>query len=67
MKKLKLKIRKSVEKRFKLTGKGKIRRNKAYGSHLLTKKRSKRMRRLKTPDLVNKVETKKIKKLLGLG
>ena len=63
-KRMKIKTKKSVSKRFKITKNGKIKRNKAYGNHLLGKKSSKRMRRLKSTDLVNKADEKKIKKLL---
>ncbi len=63
--KTKIKTKKSVSKRFRITKRGKIKRNKAYGSHLLSKKSSKRMRRLKTADSVNKADIKKIKRLLG--
>jgi len=60
-----MKTKKSVSKRFRITKRGKIKRNKAYGSHLLGKKSSKRMRRLKTADLVDKVDVKRIKRLLS--
>lgn len=43
----KLKSIKSVSKRFKMTAKGKLLRNKASRSHLLQKKRSKRKRHLR--------------------
>ncbi len=60
----KLKTRKSIAKRFKLTKGGKILRHRAFKSHLLSKKSSKRKRSLRRPDLVSKVERKKIKRLL---
>lgn len=60
----KLKTRKSIAKRFKLTKRGKILRHKAFKSHLLSKKSSKRKRSLRRPDLVSKTEREKIKRLL---
>jgi len=42
----KMKTRKAVAKRFKQTGSGKYRRNRANARHILTKKSAKRKRRL---------------------
>ena len=44
MAKLKLKTKRAAAKRFKLTGTGKLVRNKAFKSHILTKKSQKRIR-----------------------
>jgi len=52
-------------KRFKLTGSRKVKRNKAYASHILTKKTSKRKRKLKKPDLVSSSEKKRVKRMLA--
>ncbi len=60
----KLKTRKSAAKRFKITGTGKIKRSKAYKSHILTKKSPKRKRKLGKPTLVSRGDAKKIKKIL---
>ncbi|KPK38399.1 MAG: 50S ribosomal protein L35 [Omnitrophica WOR_2 bacterium SM23_29] len=60
----KLKTRKSIAKRFKFTKRGKILRRKAFKGHLLSKKSSKRKRRLNRPDLVSRTEREKIKRLL---
>ena len=62
---MKIKTKKSVSKRFKITKTGKVKRSKAYGNHLLSKKSGKRMQRLKSADLVNKADSKKIKILLA--
>ena len=43
----KMKTSKSAAKRFKATGTGKLKRSKAYKSHILTKKTSKRKRNLR--------------------
>jgi len=61
----KMKTNKSAAKRFRVTGRGKVHRFKAYKSHILTKKSSKRKRRLRKPTLVSKAEERRIKRLLG--
>jgi len=38
----KIKTHRGAAKRFSLTGTGKVKRSKAYGSHILTKKTTKR-------------------------
>jgi large subunit ribosomal protein L35 len=60
----KLKTNRGAAKRFKITGKGKIKRSKAYASHLLTSKTTKRKRGLRKAALVNKRDIKNIMKLL---
>jgi len=60
----KLKTHRGANKRFRVTATGKIKRSKAFGSHLLTKKSAKRKRNLKTSTLVVKQEHKRIKSLL---
>lgn len=60
----KIKTHRGAAKRFKVTGSGKIKRYKAYKSHLLTGKPSKRMRGLRKSDLVPEVQQENIKKLL---
>ena len=61
----KIKTHKGASKRFKLTGSGKIVREKAYTSHILTKKNAKRKRRLGNNIEVSTADTKKVKRLLG--
>lgn len=61
----KQKTNRSAAKRFKKTGTGRIKRGKAYTSHILTKKSSKRKRKLRKPTLVAKADEKRIKRLLG--
>ncbi len=63
----KMKTNKSAAKRFRFTGKGKIRRNKAYHSHILQKKSPKRKRNLRKSAIVDKANEKKLKKLLPYG
>ena len=62
----KMKTNRSAAKRFKKTGGGKFRRQRAYKSHILTKKTTKRKRRLRKRTLVSKADTKRVKRLLGL-
>ena len=60
----KLKTKKGAKKRFKITESGKVKRNKAYRGHILTKKSSKRKRGLRKPDYVSRGEEKSVKKML---
>lgn len=61
----KLKTKKSAAKRFKITGSGKIKRSKAYKSHILTKKSAKRKRNLGKSTLVSSADQKKLKHILN--
>lgn len=63
----KAKTHKGAAKRFKVTGKGKLKRTKAYHGHLLEKKSATRKRRLQRKDNVGKANKKSIKRLLSLG
>jgi len=60
----KLKTHRGAAKRFKKTGTGKITRNRAYHSHILTKKSAGRKRRLAAETTVSKAETKKVNQML---
>lgn len=60
----KQKSKRGARKRFKLTGTGKVRRYRAYKSHILTKKSPKRKRRLRQGALVSDAEQRRIKRLL---
>lgn len=60
----KLKTNRSAAKRFSKTGTGKIRRNKAYFSHLLTGKSRKRKRSLRKRTLVHPSNAKSIQRLI---
>ena len=62
----KLKTNSGAKKRFTLTGSGKIKRNHAYHSHILTKKTKKRKRNLDHFALVNEVDVKRVKEMLVL-
>ena len=61
----KMKTHKGAKKRFSLTATGKVRRLKAYKSHILTKKTSKRKRRLRQAAIVaTNGEARNIKRLI---
>ena len=61
----KMKTHAGAKKRFSVTGSGKVRRLKAYKSHILTKKTSKRKRNLRRPTIVEtNGEAKRIKRLI---
>ncbi len=60
----KMKTHRGAAKRFKVTGTGKIKRSKAFKSHLLTGKSAKRTRRLRQSTLIEKANYGKISALL---
>lgn len=62
----KMKIRKSVARRIKVTGSGKLMRRKGFNRHLKAKKSKRRTRRLKREQVVTGKLEKKLKKMLGL-
>ena len=62
----KLKTHKGTAKRVKVTGSGKIVRERAFGNHILAKKSKARKRNMKTDAVVNGKIKKNIKTLLGV-
>jgi large subunit ribosomal protein L35 len=61
----KMKTHKGAKKRFKITGAGKVKRMRAFKSHILTKKSSKKKRHLRRgTTLTVRGEIKNIKRLL---
>ncbi|MDX2433524.1 MAG: 50S ribosomal protein L35 [Desulfobacterales bacterium] len=60
----KMKTNRGAAKRFKATGSGKIVRNKAFASHILTKKSTKRKRGLRQSALVDETNVKGIRRIL---
>ncbi|MCR5120054.1 MAG: 50S ribosomal protein L35 [Lachnospiraceae bacterium] len=60
----KMKSNKSAAKRFKVSGTGKLIRNKAYKSHILTKKSTKRKRGLRQSIVTDMTNEKNMKKIL---
>ena len=62
---MKMKTHRGAAKRFKVTGSGKVKRMRAYKSHILTKKGPKRKRNLRRPTLVaTRGDTKRVKRLI---
>lgn len=64
MAKQKMKTKRAAAKRFKVTGTGKLVRNRANKSHILTKKTRKRKRRLRKATLVDETNVKTMKKIM---
>jgi large subunit ribosomal protein L35 len=62
-----MKTNSSAKKRFKVTGSGKIKRNKAYKRHILTKKTTKQKRNLTYSGLVDQADESNVKFLLRIG
>ena len=63
----KMKTHRGAKKRLKKTGTGKLKRMRSNKSHILTKKTTKRKRRLRKPDLVAKGDAKRLHKILPYG
>ncbi len=61
----KMKTNSGAKKRFRRTASGRLKREKAYHSHILTKKSAKRKRGLRHATLVDKADEKRMKRLLG--
>ncbi|MBQ2983039.1 MAG: 50S ribosomal protein L35 [Lachnospiraceae bacterium] len=60
----KIKTSRAAAKRFKKTGTGKLKRMKAYKSHILTKKSTKRKRNLRQSTVTDATNAKVMKKIL---
>ena len=60
----KMKTSRAAAKRFKVTGTGKLKRAKAYKSHILTKKSTNRKRNLRKPAITDATNVKNMKKIL---
>ena len=60
----KLKTLRSAAKRFKKTASGKIKRKKAYASHIMTKKTPKRKRALRIATLVSSSDQHRVNKMI---
>ena len=61
---MKKKTNKAAAKRFRLTGSGRVRRRKAYKSHILTKKSAKRKRHLRKAGVASHADERRLKGLL---
>ena len=60
----KIKTNRAAAKRFRVTGSGKIKRNKGFKRHILSSKNKKRKRNLRHGTLVAEVQEKNIRKLI---
>lgn len=60
----KMKSLKSATKRFRRTASGRIRRNKAFASHILKKKSTKRKRNYRRAGYLTKADESRIEKLI---
>ena len=60
----KMKTNRAAAKRFKKTGSGKLKRNKAYKRHILTKKTTKTKRNLRKATMTDETNVKNMKKIL---
>ena len=60
----KVKTKRAAAKRFKKTGSGELKRMKAYKSHILTKKTTKRKRNLRKSTVTDSTNAQNMKKLL---
>ncbi len=60
----KMKTKRAAAKRFKKTATGKLKRFKAYKSHILTKKTTKRKRNLRKGTMADPTNEKVMKKVL---
>jgi large subunit ribosomal protein L35 len=61
----KMKTNRGARKRFKKTASGKIKRRKAFKSHILTKKTRDRKRKLRQGGYVDATDAPRIKRLIG--
>jgi large subunit ribosomal protein L35 len=63
----KMKSRSSASKRFRVTGSGKIRHDRANASHKFLHKSRKRKRRLRRGGIVNGSDVRRLRKQLAMG
>ncbi|PIQ61261.1 MAG: 50S ribosomal protein L35 [Bacteroidetes bacterium CG12_big_fil_rev_8_21_14_0_65_60_17] len=61
----KMKSNSGAKKRFTLTGSGRVKRKKAFTSHILTKKSQKRKRNLRKSTVVDKTDEARMKRMIG--
>ena len=61
----KMKSNSGAKKRFSLTGTGRVKRKKAFASHILTKKSPKRKRDLRETTIVEKCDEKRMKRMIS--
>lgn len=61
----KMKTNRAAAKRFKVTGSGRIKRNKAFHGHLFTAKSPKRLRNLRKGAMMAACDESRARKMLG--
>jgi large subunit ribosomal protein L35 len=61
----KMKTNRAAAKRFKRTGSGKVKRRRAYHTHILTKKSTKRKRTLRKGTLVSSADRDRVEGMLA--
>ena len=62
-----MKTKKTAAKRYRVTGKGRVRRPKGGGNHGMQEKSRKRLRRLRNNDMVDKTFERRVKRMLPYG
>ena len=62
----KMKTRRGAAKRFKITGSGRIKRNKANHRHMLIRRSNKAKRKMRLDGLVSNADRKLVKAMLGV-
>ena len=60
----KMKSNSGAKKRFALTGTGRVKRQRAFASHILTKKSPKRKRHLREATLVDGADESRVKRMI---
>jgi len=60
----KMKTRRGASKRFKVTGSGKLRRNKANHSHMLIRRSKSAKRKMRQPDIISSQDSKKVRRMI---
>ncbi|MBN2366268.1 MAG: 50S ribosomal protein L35 [Calditrichaeota bacterium] len=60
----KMKSNRGAKKRFKVTASGKIKSRRAYKSHILTSKTTKRKRHLRKPAYIHPVDEPRVHKMI---
>lgn len=63
----KLKTKKGVAKRFKITKTGKVKKRSANRGHILSKKTPKRKRKLRRSSYLTPMDAKKVRRMLPYG
>ncbi|MEC9376778.1 MAG: 50S ribosomal protein L35 [Candidatus Neomarinimicrobiota bacterium] len=62
----KMKTRRGAAKRFKVTGSGRIKRNKANHRHMLIRRSNKVKRKMRQSGLISRADRKLVKDMLGI-